>query len=167
VATGARIGDGQGSLGLGALSFLDLSGWLVGFEGRLDRYRQLGASNDWQGPADGASAALELAVLAGRRARLHSLAFDLLVGPAAALQGTTTSETKTEARTVTRSSSNTVPRLLVLSRLNFAATSTLHTFVALDGEFGPPRAPGDDLLGAPRLPVWTVGLALGATVGTR
>jgi hypothetical protein len=37
VLTGARVGGGQSSVGLGALSFLDLSGWLVGFEGRADR----------------------------------------------------------------------------------------------------------------------------------
>lgn len=39
--TGVRIGDGQASLGLGAVSFLDVSGWLVGFAGRADRYRML------------------------------------------------------------------------------------------------------------------------------
>jgi hypothetical protein len=167
VATGARIGDGQTSLGLGALSFLDLSGWLVGFEGRLDRYQRLGASSDWQGPPDGASMALELSVLGGRRVRVSHLAFDFLLGPVAAIQGTFTSQTQTEAGTVTRSSQSTVPRLLVVSRLNFAAPSTLHAFVSLDGEFGPSRGGGIDLQGAPLLPIWTFGLALGATVGTR
>lgn len=167
VATGARMGDGQTSLGLGAFSFLNLSGWLVGFEGRLDRYQRLGASNDWKGSPDGASAALELAVLGGRRVRLNSLAFDFLVGPAVALQGTFTSQTQTNTGTFTQSSSSTVPRFLLVSRLNFAASATLHAFVSIDGELGPPRAGGDDLPGAARLPVWTLGLALGATVGTR
>jgi hypothetical protein len=168
VATGGRIGDGQMSLGLGALSFLDLSEWLVGFEGRLDRYQKVGGtpSTAVQGPPHG-SGALELAVLGGRRVRLKSLALDFLIGPAAAVQGTTTFQTQTAAGTITHSSSSTVPRLLVASRLNFGARSTLHTFVSLDGEFGPSRVGGDDLPFAPRLPVWTLGLALGATVGTQ
>src|SRR5450755_818431 len=55
VVTGGRIGDGQTGVGLGALSFLELSGWLVGFEGRADRYRPLSG-----GPTDGG--ALELAL---------------------------------------------------------------------------------------------------------
>jgi hypothetical protein len=172
VATGARVGDGQTSLGLGALSFLDLSGWLVGFEGRFDRYQKVGdqksaTPNDAQGPPDGASAALELAVLGGRRVRLGSVALDFLVGPAAALQGTSTSQVQTQAGTRTQSSSSTVPRLLAAFRLNLAASATLHPFVGLDGELGPARAGDDAPPGAPRLPIWTLGLALGATVGTR
>ena len=177
VATGARIGDDQTSLGLEALSFLDFSGWLVGFEGRLDRYQRLDAFNDWQGSPDGASAALELAVLGGRRVRLDSLAIDFLVGPAGAIQGTSTSQVQTVPRgqagaqtggaVLKQSSSSTVPRLLAVCRLNFAAQSTLHAFVGLDGEVGQPRAGGNDLPVAPRLPTWTLGLALGATVGTR
>ena len=43
----------------------------------------------------------------------------------------------------------------------------LRTFVGVDGEFGQRRAPGAELpLDAPRLPRWTVGITLGATVGT-
>jgi hypothetical protein len=61
-----------------------------------------------------------------------------------------------------------VPRLLLGARVNFSALSTLHTFVGIDGELGPPRAgDGGDIPDAPRLPVWTLGLALGATVGTQ
>jgi len=41
VVTGGRVGDGQAGVGLGAFSFLELSGWLIGFEGRVDRYRTL------------------------------------------------------------------------------------------------------------------------------
>ena len=41
VITGARMGDGQVGVGLGAFSLLDLSRWLVGFEGRADRYKTL------------------------------------------------------------------------------------------------------------------------------
>ena len=175
VATGARFGDNQTSLGLGVLSFLDLSGWLVGFEGRLDRYQRIGALNEGQGAPDGASAALELAVLGGRRVRFDGLALDFVVGPAAAVQGTTTSTSQTQAApgttppepSVVKQSSSTAPRLLAISRLNFAAQSTLHAFVGIDGEIGPPRVGPDVIAGAPRLPTWTLGLALGATVGTR
>jgi hypothetical protein len=40
--------------------------------------------------------------------------------------------------------------------LTFRAQSLLRTFVQLDAD-----------VGEPRLPAWTVGLALGAAVGTR
>jgi hypothetical protein len=161
VVTGARIGDGQTSIGLGALSFLDLSGWLVGFAGRADRYKTLSG-----GPTDGG--ALELAVLGGRRFRFPEVALDVIAGPAAAMQGTATFETRSSVtgNDVTKSSSSTVPRLLLGARVSFSALSTLHTFVGVDGELGPSRAGGTDVPGAPRLPVWTLGLALGATVGT-
>jgi hypothetical protein len=162
VLTGGRIGDGQTGVGLGALSFLDLSGWLVGFEGRVDRYKPLSG-----GPTDGS--ALELAVLGGRRFRFHDLALDVTAGPAAAVQGTATfaARSSVTGNDVTKSSSSTVPRLLLGARVSFSALSTLHTFVGVDGELGPSRAGGIDVPGASRLPVWTLGLALGATVGTR
>jgi hypothetical protein len=161
---GARIGDGQTAVGLGACSFLDLSGWLVGFEGRADRYTTLsGASPD--------ATVLELAVLGGRRFRFQSASLDLVAGPAAVLQGTTTFESKAapaQEGDVSGSSSSTAPRLLLGGRVNFGARSALRSFVGVDGELGPPRAgDGDSLPNAPRLPVWTLGLALGATVGTR
>jgi hypothetical protein len=50
--------------------------------------------------------------------------------------------------------------------VSFSPGSTVHTFVGIDGEVGPSRL-GEDLPHAPQLPVWTVGLALGATVGTQ
>jgi hypothetical protein len=159
VLTGARIGDGQASVGVGAVSFLDLSGWLVGFAGRADRYEMLGGAHH--------AAALELALLGGRRLRLRTMALDLVGGPAVALGGTAIYETQTQAGDVRQSASNTVPRLLVEARLVFAALSTVHTFVAVDGDFGPANSPDASLLpNAPRLPTWTAGLALGATVGT-
>jgi len=165
---GARIGDGQTSIGLGALSFLEFSGWLVGFQGRLDRYRRLTPSDNGLGPPDGPSEALELSVLGGRRVRLDSFAFDFLVGAAGALAGTTNVQTATPGGTMTQSSSSsTVPRLVVESRLNFGAASTLRTFVSLDGEVGPSGAGSEAPPSATRLPIWTLGVALGATVGTR
>ena len=161
VGTGARIGDGQTSVGLGAFSFLDFEGWLAGFEGRLDRYQKIGGGSD--------AAALELAALGGRRLRLQTVSLDFHAGPAVVLQGTATNVTQNEpdGPSVSESSSSTVVRLLCGARLNFAARSTRRTFVGVAGEFGPERAPGADLpRDAPRLPLWTLGLAVGATVGT-
>lgn len=160
VLTGARIGDGQASVGLGAVSFLDLSGWLVGFAGRADRYEMLDGAHS--------AGALELALLGGRRLRFRTMALDLVFGPGVALGGTTTYGTQSQGGNVqSASASNTVPRLLVEARLVFAALSTVHTFVAVDGAFGPANSPDASLLpNAPRLPTWTAGLALGATVGT-
>jgi hypothetical protein len=169
VVMGGRIGDGQTSLGLGALSFLELTGWLIGFEGRADRYRTLADAAPGEGAdrqSDGG--ALELAVLGGRRFRSRELALDLTAGLAAAMQGTATFEAQPSATgtTISKSSSSTVPRLLLGSRVNFSARSILHPFLGIDGELGPSRAK-TDVPGASRLPVWTLGLALGATVGTR
>jgi hypothetical protein len=165
---GARIGDGQTGVGLGALSFLDLSGWLVGFEGRADRYQTLTAIDLGDGSPDHKrdGGALELAVLAGRRFRFQNVALDLSAGPAAAMQGTATFETVTNGKTVSQSSSSTAPRLLLGARVSFNALATVHTFVGVDGELGPSRV-GIAVPGASRLPVWTLGLALGATVGTK
>ncbi len=68
ILSGARVGDGQMSVGLGALSFVDIDGWLVGFEGRVDRYRTIG------NPGDGG--ALELAALGGRRLRFGTVSLE-------------------------------------------------------------------------------------------
>jgi hypothetical protein len=61
----------------------------------------------------------------------------------------------------------TVPRALLGAHLIFGARSSFRTFIGVDGEFGPANAPGDNPSSESRLPVWTVGLALGATVGTQ
>jgi hypothetical protein len=171
VVTGARIGDGQVALGLGAYSLLDLSGWLVGFEGRADRYKTLA-------PGWPDAGVLQLAVLAGRRFRFRAIALDLIGGAALALQGTTTFTTSTMAATGVSgsspgpalrsgSSSSSAPRLLLGARVNFGALSALRTFVGVDGELGPSRlGDGGDVPDVPRLPIWTLGLALGGTVGT-
>ena len=165
VAAGARIGDGQASLGLGVLSFLDIAAWLVGFEGRADSYQSI---------TDGSSAAgaLELAVLAGRRFGFGTHALDLTVGTAfvASPGSTATSSVAAGAAGVTGPtlqeprSSRLVPRLLLGVRLNFGARSVLRSFVGIEGGLG--RGAADLPIGEPRLPGWTVGLGLGATVGT-
>jgi hypothetical protein len=161
VISGARMGDGQVGVGLGAFSLLDLSGWLIGFEGRADRYRTVAPG--WQGPG-----ALELAVLGGRRFRFGTIALDLVAGPALVPQGTTTFTTATpNGNEVTGSRSSTAPRLLLGARVNFGALSVLRTFVGVDGELGPSRlGDGGDVPDLPRLPIWTLGLAFGGTVGT-
>ncbi len=158
--TGARIGDGQASFGVGALSLLELSGWLVGFAGRADRYHATG-------PGDSSSSALELALLGGRRWRSGNTAFDLLAGPAAALQGTTTFSMQAPmSQPITESSSSTAPRFILGVRADFFEQRTLRPFVSLDGEIGPARAAPTSLPDAPRLPLWTIGLSTGLTVGT-
>jgi hypothetical protein len=169
VISGARIGDGQASFALGALSFLDFSGWLLGFEGRADKYHPLSG-----GAAD---TALELGALLGKRVRFPSVTLDLVAGPGVAIKG---SMSDTEVVAVDmgsgtpppppprpESSSGPVPRLLVGARLGFSPRSALRTFVGLEGAFGPERAVGNMSADSPRLPRWTVGLALGATLGTR
>jgi hypothetical protein len=161
VVTDARVGDGQTSLGFGALSFVDVGGWLIGFEGRADRYQQLAG-----GPT---GAALELALLGGHRFRLQNLALDLAAGPAVALRGTSNTSVTTPAGTTTsQTNEGPVPRVQVGARLNFSARSTLRPFIGIEGDMGPAGAPGAEL---PRnvsgLPIWTLGLALGATVGTQ
>jgi hypothetical protein len=176
VAAGGRVGGDQTSVGLGALSFLDLSGWLVGFEGRADRYRALGGSTS--------GSALEVAVLGGRRFRFSDVALDLTAGLGAAMQGAEAygPAPANPGNMVLKSTSSSgpVPRLQAGVRVTFGARSTVRTFIALDGEVGPARATGGadvpagagvpagaDAPGAPRLPVATLGLALGATLGTR
>jgi hypothetical protein len=163
VVTGARIGDGQASVGAGALAFLDLGGWLLGFGGRADRYETLGGAY--------ASTAVELALLGGRRIWLKTLSLDLTAGPAVLPQGTTSVQNyqnQTTSESSGSSSLSLTPRLLVSARLNISARSTLRTFVGVDGELGPARtSDADPTGGAHQLPVWTLGLALGASVGTQ
>jgi hypothetical protein len=157
--TSARVGDGQWGLGLGALSLLDFSGWLVGFQGRGDHYQMLTGARS--------GAALELGPLAGRRLRFAELAVDFLAGLAATFQGTATYEMRSSDGTkVSASNTSTVLRLLLGARVNFHPVSTVCPFVGVEGELGPARDGDGDVPNAPRLPIWTFGLALGATVGT-
>lgn len=164
LAVSAHIGDGQTSESVGAASFLDLAGWLAGFQGRADRYSGTAGGD----PPDGA---LEIGMLAGRRFRVRAVSLDLVAGPAIALRGMSRMATAPVGaggmmRTVTESSSSNglVPRLLFGGRLNLGARSVMRTFLGVDGELG---ASGPVPPGATRgLPSWTVGLALGVTVGS-
>jgi len=172
VIGGARFGDGQASYGLGAQSFLDISGWLVGFEGRADRYHQLSGAQ--------AQTALELGVVAGKRIRFGAVTLDVAAGPGFAIKGALASQTEVafvsdssdqppppppDAHSSPEPSSGPVPRVLAGVHLGFSPRSVLRSFVGFDGTFGPARADG---LGpnSPSMPRWTLGLTLGATVGT-
>ena len=116
---GARVGDGQTSLGAGALAFVDVSGWLVGFKGRVDRYQQIAGMGD--------GGVLEVGVLGGRRFGAGNVTLDLVGGLAAVLQGTSTYEAQSQGTDVTRSSSSTAPRLLLGARLGLRVTPTCTT----------------------------------------
>jgi hypothetical protein len=170
--TGARIGDGQVAAGAGALSFLELHSWLLGFEGRADSYRALAGGDP--------ETALELAVLAGRRFDLGSVALDFTAGPAVAMKGLAFSQSESVRVDQMASgqppvapparhadpSSGPVPRLLLGARLGFSPRSLFRTFVGIDGEVGPARVADDAPASSARLPGFSLGLALGATVGT-
>jgi hypothetical protein len=173
--SGARIGDGQTSFGLGALSFLELGGWLIGAQARADRYQSLAGESQ--------ETALELAFLLGKRLQFPSVALDISGGLAVAEKGIGISDTQmvrtsspastpppapaTPSERPPEATSGPVPRLLFASRLGFSPRSVFRTFVGIDGEVGPARADAITDSRAPTLPTWTVGLALGATVGTR
>jgi hypothetical protein len=170
IVAGARIGDGQTGRGFGAQSLLDIAGWLVGFEGRLDAYQPMDG-----GPSTGA---LGLALLGGRRFRFGTRALDLVGGPAVAHEGGSMSVAQRAPSApvlVMERRAENLPRLRLGARLNFGARSVFRTFVGVDGDFG---RQGDDVeapinvsagrlpIDPGRLPAWTVGLVLGATVGS-
>ena len=169
VISGVRFGDGQFGYGLGMLSFLEVHRWLIGFQGRADGYRSVRGGDS--------ETALELAFLVGRRFDFGSAALDLTLGPAVAMMGVGFSRTETEVVNVMQApmprparsepSSGPVPRLLVGARLGFSPRSLFRTFVGVDGELGPAHTPVDPAfnVSSPRMPIFTVGLALGATVG--
>jgi hypothetical protein len=169
--TGARMGDGQLGVGAGALSFLELNGWLMGFEGRADSYRALGGGNP--------ETALELAILAGRRLDLGSVALDVAAGPAVAMQGFASSHAELQRVNATiserppemppsvepaNSRSSPVPRLLLGARLGFSPRSVFRTFIGIDGEVGPALASASP--SSARLPGFSLGFSLGVTLGT-
>lgn len=169
VIGGGRFGDGQVSYGLGAQSFLDVSGWLFGFEGRADRYYALSGAEP--------EPALELGALAGRRIHFDDITLDVAAGPGFAIKGAMADSSQVVASSdgfppaqpppppPQEPSSGPVPRLLVSVRLGFSPRSVLRTFVGADGTFGPARADGSGP-SSPAMPHWTMGLTLGATVGT-
>lgn len=168
--TGVRIGDGQVGYGGGVLSFLEIKRWLIGFQGRADGYRSLRGGDP--------DTALELGILGGKRFDLGGSALDLTLGPALAMRGMAFSQSESVA--VTSSSTTPMapvsqpvpreeevgpsPRLLLAARWGFRPRSTFRTFIGIDGEIGPSSEALEP--DAARMPLYTVGLSLGATVGT-
>jgi hypothetical protein len=154
LAAGVRLGDGQSSLGLGAISFLELSSWLFGLGLRADHY---------ESPIEAYSVA-ELMALFGHRFRVHRAAVDLVAGPALVLQADSTVEIGPmgESR---QTGTEPVPRLAFAGHVHFGPPSSLHPFVGIEGEAGPTTV--QDPHQSPQLPAWTLGVALGASVGTR
>ncbi|MGC4092759.1 MAG: hypothetical protein QM756_33730 [Polyangiaceae bacterium] len=156
----ARVGDRQSALGLGVLSFANLGGWLLGFEGQANSYTEFESARS-QGT-------LQLAAFVGRRFPWQSRSLDVIAGPAVALQGRFQDQSAPAgsgaAPTTTASS---VPRLLVASHLTFGARSLLRSFVGVEAEFGSAGPFTGAADAEPPLPTWMAGVALGATVGTR
>jgi hypothetical protein len=171
-----RAGDGQLGAGLGVASFLEIARWLVGFQARIDRYQLIAGrasatvGSDSTMPGATGSIALELDALFGRRFELGTTTLDLVAGPALAMHGNVSVTAPATGATTPASppqDEQGLPRLLVSSRLTFRAHALVRTFIQLDGEIGRPRSATSPVPDQADLPAWTVGLALGATVGTR
>jgi hypothetical protein len=166
LAAGARLGDGQVGVGLGARTLFDLRGWLVGFEGATQRYGATGG-----GPG---AAVLELAVLAGRRFRFGDTALDLTAGPALAMPGpgnTVAVSAQVGAppsRVVTPAGDGQSKRLVCGARVTLRARSAVRIFAGIDGDVALERSTtATDVMPAEApLPSWTFGLVVGTTVGT-
>jgi hypothetical protein len=171
---GPRLGEDQLAIGLGALSFLEVHGWLVGFQSRVDRYQTV-LSDPEMG--------LELALLAGKRLHFRSFALDLNAGPAVAMKGLAFSSTETvrvnpDAPPPGSSppppspfpedpGTGPVPRLLFGARAGFTPRDVLRSFAGIEASLGPARAEENENPASARFPILALGLVLGATVGTR
>lgn len=165
---GPRTGEGQLAVGLGTFSFLELHGWLLGFQGRVDRYQTL---------LDGdPEMALELAALAGRRLYFPDFTLDLNAGPSIAMKGFAFSNTDVAVVNLGTArprplpedpSTGPVPRLLLGTRAGFSPRSVLRSFAGVEASIGPARAEDSSSPESSRFPVFTLGLVLGGTVGTR
>jgi hypothetical protein len=159
VVTGARIGEGQTCVGVGALSLLDISGWLLGFQGRSESYTAEPGSS---------RAAFSLSMLGGGRFRSGSMAIDFLTGPTAMLHDDSTLHVGPAGEVIQESSSDTAPRWFFASHLNFATGSVVRGFVGVEGDIALSETSTNDIaVRTHTLPAWTIGLALGGTVGTR
>jgi hypothetical protein len=161
-AVGAHSGENsRSSLNFGVQSLLDIHRFLAGFQVRLDQYQAM---------AEGMGGALELAALGGRRFELGVVALDVLLGPSLAFQ--TSSSTDVAAREgaeVTRlpppptnEGGGAVFAFLGL-RGSFFPNSNLRPFMSGDAalRLDTRESPDSDVF-----PTWTVGVSVGATVGT-
>lgn len=171
---GPRMGEDQLAIGLGALSFLEVHGWLFGFQSRVDRHQTV-LSDPEMG--------LELAALAGKRLHFRSFALDLNAGPAVAMKGLAFSSTETvrvnpdglpppsppppPSRFPEDPGTGPVPRLLFGVRAGFTPRDVLRSFAGIEASLGPARAEENENPASARFPIFALGLVLGATVGTR
>jgi len=164
LATAALVGDGQAGVSLAALTFFQFRGWLLGFRAAADHYQSI------VGPSTSAEA-IELGLQAGRRFRFEHTALDLVVGPALAGRGLGSQEAvrvQAGSNSSPPIASNDGPwtRLLAGARVTFRTQSLLRTFAGVEGELELTRAATSAEIGPAQPPGWTVGLVLGATVGT-
>lgn len=166
LALGAQIGDGQTKMGAGATTLADFAGWLAGVVAEVNSYQR-------RGPAEARTGAFAIGLLGGRRFEIANLTLDVTAGPAVTLRGgwsvaTVKGVPDTTVPAVESSSGQTlVPRLRFGSRLTFRPRATVRPFFGIDGEVGRVGPVGPPQRGETQgLPVWTVGLAMGVTVGT-
>jgi hypothetical protein len=163
VATGARIGDGQLGVGIGASSLFEFANVLLGLAARLDSYA--GTSG---GPL---TPALEFAAIGGYRFHSGGVAFSVFAGPAWTRLQTSSSSMApvgTSMPIPDDVSETFTPRFCAGARVDLGMQSALRTFLGIDGVIGPA---GKTAFGVPpgavqRLPEWMLGVALGATLGT-
>ncbi|HSS40652.1 MAG TPA: hypothetical protein VLT58_17935 [Polyangia bacterium] len=166
LAADARTGDGWVGGGGGVGAFADIAHWLVGFQGRIDGYRTAADTG-------GHGMALELIALGGHRFALGpTRTLDLTVGPALALHAAAAVTARVSAQMTSvpmpqPDGNQRLARLILGCRLTFGAQSLLRTFVQVDADIGERDPTSGSTPDGAGLPAWTVGLALGAAVGTR
>jgi hypothetical protein len=181
IGTSARAGDGLVGVAANVGSLFEGSGWLGGFQGELARYVAPGTGAAGRPtldpPGNPGGMGLELALVGGRRFRFGVLTLDTIAGPAVALTGSSgakvTRAVDASARTAPPPEAQStpaggfIPRARAGATLHFGGRSILRSYLGLDGSFGAARAPGVDAQSQPaHLPMWSVGIAVGATVGT-
>ena len=155
--TAAAAGNGQVSLGAGALALLERHGWSLGFQARADAFDS----------PDHTYATLGVMGVLGRRWRWEAVTLDALSGPALVILSSAIEEQGPEG-VMRASTSRPAARWAAGGHLTFAPSWALRPFVGVQGDVGATGvAEGELAARLPRLPVWTLGLALGATVGTR
>jgi hypothetical protein len=123
---------------------------------RADRYA--GAADEY--------AVMEFLALFGHRFRLRHAAVDLVAGPALVLHTRSTVEAG-PAGQYRETGTEPVPRLALAGHVHFGPASSFHPFVGIEGELGPGATIQEPGPTPPELPGWTLGVAFGASVGTR
>ena len=113
--------------------------------------------------------AFTFGLLGGRRFRTTALALDVYGGPGFAHQGTYTSvlETPQTGRIVHEKSAGLLFRASAATRLVFRPDALVRSFLGIDLDVGERGDSSSSPPEMPRLPLWTLGISLGATVGTR